>query len=298
MKQKNIFKAIIAVIVALVFVMPGSAVFANIGTIGVTSNSENTSDMENIVEISTNSDTSDNIETTSDSDVEKPVVDTEELSIVNDANSIVSATGKTWYVGSGPGNDSTTIQGGINLAGTGDTVYVYNGAYFENVLVNKTVDLIGESRENVIVDGSGSGEVVKVTANGVSIDTFTITNGSYGFRLYYVSNSNIMNCNICDNSGNAVYAFRLHGSPSTITNCNVYGNSGNALYAFRLDSSPSTITNCDVYNNSGSIVYGIYLDSSPSNITNCDVYNNGGGHCVRPLAWQFFKQQHHKLQYT
>jgi hypothetical protein len=35
-KKKNIYKAIIAIAVALAFVLPGSAAFANVGTIGIT----------------------------------------------------------------------------------------------------------------------------------------------------------------------------------------------------------------------------------------------------------------------
>ena len=68
MKRNNIYMAAVAIAVALAFVMPGSAAFANVGTIGVISNSENTGDMEKMVEISTNSDevitsdTSDSIE--------------------------------------------------------------------------------------------------------------------------------------------------------------------------------------------------------------------------------------------
>ena len=82
-RKQHIYKAIIAIAVAMAFVTPVAA-FANFGTIGVTSNSENTSDMENMVESTTNSDNSDNIETTID--VENPVIDTEESTIVNDAS--------------------------------------------------------------------------------------------------------------------------------------------------------------------------------------------------------------------
>jgi hypothetical protein len=57
----------------------------------------------------------------------------------------------TYYVddvpGSGPGNppeDFTSIQDAINVSTSGDTVYVYNGTYYENVLVNVTTNLKGE----------------------------------------------------------------------------------------------------------------------------------------------------------
>ena len=50
--------------------------------------------------------------------------------------------GNTLYVGgSGPGN-YTKIQDAIDNASDGDTVFVYNGTYYENVVINKSIDLI------------------------------------------------------------------------------------------------------------------------------------------------------------
>ena len=60
--------------------------------------------------------------------------------------------GITLYVGgSGPGN-YTMIQNAIDDASAGETVFVYNGTYFENVIVNKTIDVIGEERNNTIIE--------------------------------------------------------------------------------------------------------------------------------------------------
>lgn len=284
MKRKAICKAIIAIAVALAFVMPVAAV-ANVGTFGVTSNIEITGDIESMVESTT---ISDNTETTSDDEkpfiepIEDPVIET--LSIVNDANSIVSA-GKIWYVGSGPGNDSTTIQGGINLANAsgGDTVYVYSGTYNEKITINKQLDLIGESNENVIISGPGSGNVVTVTANDVNISTFAITKGAYGMYITG-STSNIINCNVYNNYGYSYgYGIYLSGSSgSNIINCEVYENhktgySGYGYGIYLLSSSGNEITNCDVHNNYGMKGYGIYLKSSSGNkITNCDIHHQEG----------------------
>jgi len=70
----------------------------------------------------------------------------------------------------------TTIQEAINAAGNGDTIYVRNGTYYEHVVLNKTVSLIGEDRETTIVDGNGIGKVVHVVVDNVNISHFTIQN--------------------------------------------------------------------------------------------------------------------------
>jgi hypothetical protein len=44
--------------------------------------------------------------------------------------------------------DYQTIQGAINAASLGDTVYVNEGTYYENPVVNKTLSLVGENAAN------------------------------------------------------------------------------------------------------------------------------------------------------
>jgi len=79
----------------------------------------------------------------------------------------------TLYVGGvGPGN-YTQIQDAIDNASNGDTVYVYNGWYNENVLVNKKINLIGESVANTVIRCS-SGHGIKIAANWVNISEFIV----------------------------------------------------------------------------------------------------------------------------
>jgi len=43
-------------------------------------------------------------------------------------------------------DDYPTIQEAINNANDGDTIYVRNETYYENVIVHKAVSLVGEDR--------------------------------------------------------------------------------------------------------------------------------------------------------
>jgi parallel beta-helix repeat protein len=84
--------------------------------------------------------------------------------------------------GSGLGNFST-IQEAINAANPGDTIRVYDGTYYENLILNKSVSIIGNGSGNTIIDGGGSGDVINITAGHVTVDGFTFKNGYTGIKL-------------------------------------------------------------------------------------------------------------------
>jgi parallel beta-helix repeat protein len=83
------------------------------------------------------------------------------------------------YVGGTGEGNYTKIQDAIDNTSDGDTVYVFDESspYFENVIINKAITLIGENRETTIINGSQNGNVVFVTFDGVTISGFTIENG-------------------------------------------------------------------------------------------------------------------------
>jgi len=77
-------------------------------------------------------------------------------------------------------DDYATIQGAIDAASDGDTINVRTGIYYEHLIVNKTLTLVGENRDNTIIDGSYYGTVVEVTADDVSISRLKIQHGEVG----------------------------------------------------------------------------------------------------------------------
>jgi parallel beta-helix repeat protein len=94
------------------------------------------------------------------------------------------------------------IQDGINAVDTDGTIYVYNGAYYENVIINKPLDLIGENRDTTIIDGCGMSNVIYVCADWVSIYGFTIKNSGIG---YYDSGVKIYNSEYCNLTNNFIF---------------------------------------------------------------------------------------------
>jgi nitrous oxidase accessory protein NosD len=95
--------------------------------------------------------------------------------------------GNTIYVDDnntiGPWDGSTEhpyqhIQDGIDNVTDEDTVYVFNGIYYENVVINKRVKLIGENKNSTIINASNVGNVITVSADETNISGFTIRNSA------------------------------------------------------------------------------------------------------------------------
>jgi len=115
---------------------------------------------------------------------------------------LVRAEPKTWYVDDDGGADFTRIQDAIYAASPGDTIYVYPGLYFENLIVRKgNLTIVGESKSNTIIDGQGN-VVISIYKNRVSVRGFTLLNG--GQSWYIIWGSVVLldyaqYCNISDN---------------------------------------------------------------------------------------------------
>lgn len=91
------------------------------------------------------------------------------------------------------------IQGLIDNATAGDTIYIPSGTYYENIVIDKSINLVGEDKNTTIIDGSESWDVVHVTANWVNLSGFTIRNGRYGVLIHSNYNT-IMGNNISSNN--------------------------------------------------------------------------------------------------
>ncbi len=183
----------------------------------------------------------------------------------------VNVSGSTLYVGgAGPGNH-TSIQGAIDDASPGDTVHVFSGVYYENVIVNKTISLVGEGRDTTIIDGNGTGNMVYVSADWVNISGFTVRNGGQslglplhfkGMWLHYAQNCSVTDSNISNNE----FGLLLSSSNGTTITDNVI--SSNHLDGITIISSNhNTVVNNTVMSN---WELGILLYDSANN----SVYHN------------------------
>ena len=107
---------------------------------------------------------------------------------------------KTIYVDDDANADYNNIQDAINAAENGDTIFVYSGIYYENIIVNKSISITGQNNEDTIVDGMQKGDVISVSglSNNVKISGFTIQNA--GFDRYSAGiDIDSYNCTISNN---------------------------------------------------------------------------------------------------
>lgn len=70
------------------------------------------------------------------------------------------------------------IQNGINTANEKDTVFVFNGTYYENIIIDKKINLVGENKYSTIIDGKQQSNTLNIKSKNVLVTCFTITNSS------------------------------------------------------------------------------------------------------------------------
>ena len=145
-------------------------------------------------------------------------------------SSIIYAHGATLIVGDGP-KGYESIQEAINSASIGDEILVNPGTYYENIVVDKRLDLIG--LKNPVIDAGGDyvkGPGVTILADGVLMKGFTIRNSTNtagdplsGAGVLVRSNNNTINENILeDNYRSGIKV--LGGYNNSITNNSIYSN--------------------------------------------------------------------------
>jgi nitrous oxidase accessory protein len=156
------------------------------------------------------------------------------------------AEARTWTVG-GSGADFPFIAPAIAAAADGDVIRVRSGVYREDLLIDKRLMILGESRPTLI--GTGIGTVVTIAAPGCELKGFAIEGSGSG-------QTNAMDAGIqVTSSGNRIVGNRLrrvfygivvvNAARNEITDNEIdglrdlpFGQRGDGIYLYR---SPETV---------------------------------------------------------
>ena len=206
------------------------------------------------------------------------------LSAVNLPSETVGAEltrgeGTIWYVDddASEGGDGSLekpynkIQDAVNASEDGDTIRVFEGTYYENVVVNKAVNLIGNGSQDTIINGSQSSDVVKITADHVNLSGFSVTGSGdrwqdYDAGIKVESDHNRIFGNNCSSNycGLVVYdaAYDIIENNTCIKNS--YG-----IIIWRSDNNILSTNECSINSNSG-----ITIVSSNNNLVTNNICNS------------------------
>jgi parallel beta-helix repeat protein len=139
-------------------------------------------------------------------------------------------TSRTWIVNA-HGAGFRSIQEAIDNANDGDTILVNAGTYYEHLVVDKSLSIVGEDAANTVVDGGVDWSTIVIAANNVTIRNLTIQHGIAGVILQKNTEDNkLLENRIVFNSYYGVYGDRCGNN--TIANNNVSFNGWHGIFLY------------------------------------------------------------------
>ncbi|KYK20934.1 hypothetical protein AYK25_04115 [Thermoplasmatales archaeon SM1-50] len=206
------------------------------------------------------------------------------------ANSLLlsqSCSGVIRYVGGVGPNNFTTIQDAITNSTDGDTVFVYahSSPYFENVVVNKSINLIGENQTTTVIDGQGDGDVILVMVDDVTISTFTIQHSGdtpkVDAGIECRSNAIVIQGNVVLQNGLYGVGILLNGSSNVLVHANYITENGNEGIFLQKSTNVTILENVMTHNGHCAVVIS---QSSYNTVIQNMMQNNYAGVSLWPGA--------------
>lgn len=179
------------------------------------------------------------------------------------------------YVGgNGPGN-YTTIQEAINNSNNEDKIYVYSQSspYIENIIIDKSITLTGEDKNNTIIDGENKGTTITIKNNNIIIKEFTIKSNE---NIYFSSGIEILDSDNNEITNNIIINNYDGITINNSNNNNIYNNKiqNNGRTGILIKNSDQNIINENNISNNNN--FGIFYSYSNDNkITNNKIIKNG-----------------------
>jgi len=173
---------------------------------------------------------------------------------------------KTIYVDDDGGADYTKIQDAIDHVADGGTIFIRNGTYNETLIINKSINLIGASKDKTIINYKIGSEinknVVLIEADNCTIKELKIIGAGTSSKITGINintSYNTISNNILLHHDNGVYIDK--DSKNNTISWNTISDARHGIDTYYSDNnniSKNNISSCKTY--------GIYLFGSDNNI--------------------------------
>jgi len=193
-----------------------------------------------------------------------------------------SASARTITVDNRGEGDHTKIQLAIDEAEIGDTIRVNNGSYYGDIVIDKSISLIGNGSTNTTIDGGLCGDTVMITADNVVFTGFRVIHRYYfdtynnGMRMTYnagvnmgTDNNVVSDINCSSNDRGMILQSASH---NTITNSSFTRNKECGIY-LAYKSSRNFIAHNEFSLNE---VSGISISVANNNTIMNNTFSNAG----------------------
>jgi len=190
---------------------------------------------------------------------------------------IPMSSGNTLYVGGNGTGNYSKIQNAIDNASDGDAIFIYNGTYVENLLVDKSITIMGEDKATVVLDEGGNefsyGIMIRsdnTTIMDMTIQNYTLFTVGSGVKITDSSIRDIIltNLNIINNWHGIILC--NHSSQIqniVLTNITLHNNT----YGIRLIGTTNCIvSNCNFHSNQ----IGMAVDTSYNNLIQNNTFHH------------------------
>ncbi|HEY7910337.1 MAG TPA: right-handed parallel beta-helix repeat-containing protein [Blastocatellia bacterium] len=159
---------------------------------------------------------------------------------------------KELVVSKSSGGDYESISEAIRNARPGMRLLVNPGTYFESIVIDKNVELVGQTSLGTVVVESTGGACISMQAAGATVRGMTLRNkgGSLGKRFNAIDiGQGQLTVEDCDVSSDSIAAIAVHGSSAnpTIRRTKIHDSpeQGVAFYS----SAQGTMEDCEVFGN-------------------------------------------------
>ncbi|WP_017655784.1 pectinesterase family protein [Fortiea contorta] len=186
----------------------------------------------------------------------------------------IPKTKSTLVVSSIGSGDYKTINEAIKNAQPGNTILVRPGLYQENLLVNKSIKIVGDGpREKIVIENTDSNCLIlkaeEAEIRGLTINGLAGNKNKKFFAVDITEGKSILaDCEITSNSLACIGIYGKTANP-TIQQCQVHDGKSGGIYIY--DRAQATLEECNVFNNA---IMNVHIeDNSSALLQRCKIHD-------------------------